>query len=610
MLVGLARRRVLEVSFGGGEPLAFRGFDDLLTRLRAETDLALHFTTNGVLLDDARIARIAPLVGEVRVSVYDDTPWDDRIARLASAGVRVGANVLVTPGREDALPPLLDRLHDLGASDVALLSYVGPDDALHLDAASDARIAAAIAESPIGARLSVCFGDRLDPLPRLDIGTRGDCGAGLDFVVIGSDRRMKSCSFVDGGFVVDTADDVITAWRARRDLLLAPSPRSGCARALGTRASQLSDGVRVYRSFSGNNSGDCVLVGRFERAVDARRVIDDLLPGFRPGERYPEAWNLLLRAEKIDPGANEVSPDAIAALGRCVLLHTDSTLDDDFPALRELVWRRGGQAFYNGIHEHDAIYLVAGMRARDSQAAESAAIELGTDDVSVERHGRDLYATMRIYGASGMPTMIDARASHLTNVASRHGAAVAGELVAVDEDAHLARALPALAREEHDAWMWARFRSPEDASRAAARLAPDEGIATIAGRALLVGTRRVRSRLGAILQHAGAAVTIVNGAKVKVSLFFTGPRDAPPLDVESIRAWMRPYVTGDLEVSSIWASVSATTITAEPARVLEGAAQIAKSRDLALWPSIASIDPLASALRRIRKDLITLGARR
>ena len=50
MLAGLAALGTLEVAFGGGEPLAFRGFDELALRLANETPLALHVTTNGVLL--------------------------------------------------------------------------------------------------------------------------------------------------------------------------------------------------------------------------------------------------------------------------------------------------------------------------------------------------------------------------------------------------------------------------------------------------------------------------------------------------------------------------------------------------------------------------------
>jgi hypothetical protein len=72
LLAGLARVGVLELALGGGEPLAFRGLDALLERLAAETSLAVHLTTNGVLLDERRLARLRPRVGEIRISIYDE----------------------------------------------------------------------------------------------------------------------------------------------------------------------------------------------------------------------------------------------------------------------------------------------------------------------------------------------------------------------------------------------------------------------------------------------------------------------------------------------------------------------------------------------------------
>jgi MoaA/NifB/PqqE/SkfB family radical SAM enzyme len=124
VLAGLSKAGVLEVAFGGGEPLAFRGFDDLVRRIAEETALAVHFTTNGTLLGPERLARLEPYVGQIRLSIYDDNPWEERVAMLAASGVRFGVNVLVTPERMFSLAPLLRRLARLGCRDVALLSYV------------------------------------------------------------------------------------------------------------------------------------------------------------------------------------------------------------------------------------------------------------------------------------------------------------------------------------------------------------------------------------------------------------------------------------------------------------------------------------------------------
>ena len=114
-LRGLYELGVAEVSFGGGEPLAYRGFFDLIDALYERTALALHVTSNAVLLDDRAIARIEGKISEVRVSVYDDTPWDERIRALVGAGIRVSANVLVEPSNVREVPALLHRLAELGA---------------------------------------------------------------------------------------------------------------------------------------------------------------------------------------------------------------------------------------------------------------------------------------------------------------------------------------------------------------------------------------------------------------------------------------------------------------------------------------------------------------
>jgi hypothetical protein len=104
MLAGLSRAGVLEVAFGGGEPLTFRGFDELVVRLAADTPLALNVTTNGTLLTSARLAQLAPALGELRLSIYDDNPWLERVELLAESGVVFGVNVLISPARLTALP--------------------------------------------------------------------------------------------------------------------------------------------------------------------------------------------------------------------------------------------------------------------------------------------------------------------------------------------------------------------------------------------------------------------------------------------------------------------------------------------------------------------------
>jgi hypothetical protein len=90
----LAAAGTLEVAFGGGEPLAFAGFADLVDELAATTPLAVHVTTNGILVP-ALWPRLAGKLGIVRLSVYDDARWRDAAILLTSSRQRWGANVLV-----------------------------------------------------------------------------------------------------------------------------------------------------------------------------------------------------------------------------------------------------------------------------------------------------------------------------------------------------------------------------------------------------------------------------------------------------------------------------------------------------------------------------------
>lgn len=110
VLDGLARAGTMEVAFGGGEPLAFRGFDALVARLHEETPLAVGVTTNGLLLTKARALALGRYVSQIRVSIYDDNEWRRTLDLLSDAGASFGVNVLV---RAELVPRAL--IGDLAA---------------------------------------------------------------------------------------------------------------------------------------------------------------------------------------------------------------------------------------------------------------------------------------------------------------------------------------------------------------------------------------------------------------------------------------------------------------------------------------------------------------
>lgn len=365
LLEGLAAAGTLEVAFGGGEPLLWPAFDALVERLHATTALALHITTNGTRLDDARLARLAGRLGQVRLSIYE-VDWRPAAAALDRAGQRWGANVLVDEVTLDGLGALLDTLALAGAADVSLLSHVGGDPARQLSAAGRARLADLVAASPVPVRLSVCLGDALG-VPRL---LAGDCGAGDDFVTLTADGFVSPCSFHADRVAVRTAAEVLDVWRARREPRL-PSDRIGCARRTPAPPSTvLSPGVRVWQAFSGNNSGECVLVATFEHIEDAQALLADLCP-FEPDQPYPEAWKAHFAARRIPTRLEERTPEVLGVVGHQLLAHTSSTLSDDFPSLRALVWARGGFARSPGIHQHELGHLVWVLACPDGTRAQA-----------------------------------------------------------------------------------------------------------------------------------------------------------------------------------------------------------------------------------------------
>lgn len=234
LLAELARAGVLEVAFGGGEPWAFPKFSELVCRLHDETPLAVNFTTNGVGLTSERLKAIRGRYGQLRLSLYDDNDWRRRVSDLAAADARFGVNYLVTPERLPTLETTVFELCALGCRDIFLLSYNGQDTALHTAgelARTLARKVAVLSRALAGRcqlKLDVCWGERMEPVPRLL--DRSDCGAGRDFVVITSDRKLQPCSFHHLALPIRDAADVMSVWRNEREKLTSASTLPGCAR--------------------------------------------------------------------------------------------------------------------------------------------------------------------------------------------------------------------------------------------------------------------------------------------------------------------------------------------------------------------------------------------
>lgn len=603
VLAGLARAGTLEVAFGGGEPLAFRGFEQLVERLVTETPLAVHLTTNATLLDERRLEKLRGL-GEIRVSIYDDNPWEERGALLAASDVRFGANVLVTAERIGAVSGLLQRLANVGYRDVALLRYVGPDERLHLSAGEEEQLARVITRSPLPVRLSVCFGDSLATVPRL---FGGDCGAGRDFVTITPDRALKSCSFHGAAHPVRSADDVLRVWAEERDALLRPSARRGCARPRTTEERH-DHAIRIWRGFSGNNSGDCVLVGRFRTSEEARAYAEELLPTLTVG-RFPEAWRQLLAAEKITPDEFEYTPQSIATAGTAVLVHTEAALEDDFPSLRTLLWARGGRAVSHVIHGHEDTRLLAGLGFGDEASCDAAEEELAVDDRVFHRRG------LALFGISGKASPVDELPS-LAQVAERHRGSISAELVRIDDATDWSAALSKTVAHPGPARLWAAFRTPEQV-HALSGLPGHTWVR--AGRYVLGELEQFEPWAGALIHRAGGLATWLPAGPMRFEATFVDPaekRDArgraqsgSPHE-RALLQTLRPFAIEDgMSVAVPWRSLHARIATHRPLDLLPVLVQFGELRRLDVYLDAEPMDPVAHAVARIEADLVELGRR-
>ncbi len=227
----------LEVAFGGGEPLVFKGFVPLVERLALETRLAVSLTTNGTRLTKQTADALAPHVGQIRLSLYDDVDASAAIASLVESRARWGVNYLVTPARLGAVETQVLELAAHGCRDVLLLSYNGTDERLHLSFPESRALAGKVARlsralgSHVTLKLDICWGERMEGVPALFGPTR--CGAGREFVVVSSERTLSPCSFHHLAFPFEDARSLLALWRDERAALASAARDPGCARVAG-----------------------------------------------------------------------------------------------------------------------------------------------------------------------------------------------------------------------------------------------------------------------------------------------------------------------------------------------------------------------------------------
>ena len=631
VLQDLARAGTLEVAFGGGEPLAFRGFDELVSELHRTTPLALNMTTNGTLIRAATFGALAGRLSQVRLSIYESTRWRDAARVMTDHGQRWGANVLVDEALLPRLPALFAELAALGCHDASILSYVGPDPRLHLSPQGRATLAEQLADSPIPCRLSVCFGDSV-PAPRLFDGAQGsgDCGAGLDFVSITPDQRMQGCSFHDGGLPAGSAAEILHGWRSARDQLNAPSPREGCARRTGrTHAAARTPmpPVAVWQAFSGNNSGECVMVAKFQTVADANAYLEQLLPGWTGGEvDIPPEWHRLFAAERVVAAplpSWRQTPRELLAIGRSVMA-IGYDADDMLMELRALAWIKGAQVLPGGVHLHDKLQLLAAVRARDRQDAQALLDQAPHPAASVFPHGDVVLALLGIDGPLEPESVREA--GDLLAAWAQHRPLAAEILFEPADDAALIEVKKHLGAELAQTPRLAVHYWGEDRDAKAARFAQlvNEGTVTVAGGCALVSGVVRRKRLATLAYRHHANVMALDGAEVILHAYLALPKsqgadggrvnrqkkhkhETPGIDSAALQAALQARMPGSTRFTisrMAWQPGSTVKMrTDEPALALTALAEVAQGFGASLQTGVFEAHPLALAVRRVIQDV-------
>lgn len=578
LLETLASAGTQEVAFGGGEPLAFRGFESLLERLHRTTSLALHVTTNGTLVDAERARRLAPFLGEVRVSVYEHARSLDAIATLHDAGVRVCANLLVTPHALPTLPLVLQQLAAAGARDVALLRYVGDDASAHLEEHDLVALEACVRESPLPVKLSRCFADRLSTLPRL-FGAGGDCGAGRDFVVIDPDRRLRSCSFHVDGRPFDDAEALLAIYA---DTELTPAPRRGCARPLGT--THEPDGVRSFRSFASNNSGDTVLVAHFETAEEPAALAEALQGLESDVDR--DRWRAFLESEGVP--TDLVHYEArVVAMGK-TLLATGYDSGDALSGLRAVTTRRGACVVEGAVHVHELSHLLVAASMDDVTSLEAF------EPTELVRHGATAFATFlpeERWGDDGSLTW----EQKLVALRGALGDRVTAELVVSPDERLLDAAKRPL--DETVGWAWLTF---PDADAAARFHSSFEGDVGAVGNRVLVRTSRFRARLGRrVVELGGTCTWFPEGPLTLTAWFSRSPRRIQESELrEALESAGSAF---SVEVTHGWPHLKLTP--PDPLRHLPGLVALAHRLKSDPWLDARPTRVVAQAMARTKRRL-------
>jgi organic radical activating enzyme len=170
---------VKAVSFGGGEPLEYPGWFEVLTGLQGI--LFRSMTTNGKLLDDKTFDQlVAAAPDKVHVSIHfpgNHQEVDrvvDQVRRLEQRGIRSGINLLVMQSRLDECVAAAKRIRDAGITNqrVVYLPMRGQD-------------------TPSPREIAEVAGNE----PFQSMSCLSECGPSPRFCSISHDKQVAWCSY-------------------------------------------------------------------------------------------------------------------------------------------------------------------------------------------------------------------------------------------------------------------------------------------------------------------------------------------------------------------------------------------------------------------------------
>lgn len=520
----LAAAGVLEIGFGQGEPLLFPGFPALVRTLHEKTPLAVNFTTNGLRLDAALLDELDGVYGQIRLSHYDDNDPLARVRLLASRGARFGVNLLVTPASLSSLNDTVERLVAEGCREVLLLSYNGPDRALHLGSDEDRRLARVVLDAhekhgaALSLELSVCFGGRLSEVPQIPLG--GDCGAGDDFITLDSEKRLLPCSFHGSAIPVSSAAEALRVWQENR-MRVAHAGLAGCARKtlsrLREREIRSEPRVLVWQGFASNHSTSYTLVGELPSAAKSAAYVAEIEALLECAARDPRdldappsptLWRALGREGTPPHRAWEASPmdlwtwrpDAVIGGGRRVLVHLDSTLQQ-FDIYAHLLFRHHGRIVWQHDYRGLDMALVFGLHVGEGDEILSTSRALGPLVSALVADGPRLYGIAESH-----------EIERVAPILRRFPRSIA---ITHPSDQALAQALaermPLPPRKRRTEWMLLRRTSVDAWSSLFARLRenPTAALATVGSHAPFRLPERIEARAflgGTVLRSVGAPI--------------------------------------------------------------------------------------------------------